>query len=227
MEQKPTKQYKGVWIPKEIFDNPDLTAVEKMLLAEIDSLDNGEGCFASNEFLGSKFDTSPESMANKISGLRKKGYIVDRSFDGRKRFISTSYHQKHEPSLNETHEPSLNKKVNIENNIENSIKVTKVTQGKALRGDKKVNGILNYWKEKTQLPVSDVKNQRRGASILLKTFSYLEVRALIDIVELAHRDKYATKEAKSLSIMDLARNKQAVMVYGKGKLNNQGGAIHV
>ena len=34
------RDFKGVWIPKEIWLNPDLTLVEKCLLVEIDSLDN-------------------------------------------------------------------------------------------------------------------------------------------------------------------------------------------
>ena len=46
------RDFKGVWIKKEIWLNTNLTLIEKVLIVEIDSLDNSErGCFASNEYL--------------------------------------------------------------------------------------------------------------------------------------------------------------------------------
>ena len=49
---KENRDFKGVWIPKEIWLNTDLSIIEKVLLVEIDSLDNSDrGCFASNEYL--------------------------------------------------------------------------------------------------------------------------------------------------------------------------------
>jgi len=43
------RDFKGVWIPKEIWLSPDLKAPEKMLWAEINSLDNEFGCVADND----------------------------------------------------------------------------------------------------------------------------------------------------------------------------------
>lgn len=89
MEKNP-RAFKGVWIPEILWLDPELSIVEVCLLTEIDSLDQGEGCFAGNEHFA-KFlrgRVSPGQVANIISGLRKKGYIVDRKFDGRKRYIS-------------------------------------------------------------------------------------------------------------------------------------------
>jgi uncharacterized phage protein (TIGR02220 family) len=83
------RDFKGVWIPKEIFLNEALSWAEKILLIEIDSLDqNGQGCFASNEYLAKFVQVSEGSMANMIVKLMNKGYIIKKGFDGRKRYVS-------------------------------------------------------------------------------------------------------------------------------------------
>ena len=41
------RDFKGVWIPKEIWLSADLSLTEKALFVEIHSLDNERGCFAS------------------------------------------------------------------------------------------------------------------------------------------------------------------------------------
>ncbi len=83
-----SRQFKGIWIPKEIYLEDGLNPVQKILLAEIDSLDNGEGCFASNEYLANFLEIETGSLANVLTDLRKKGWIIDRKFDGRKRYMS-------------------------------------------------------------------------------------------------------------------------------------------
>jgi hypothetical protein len=82
-----SRDFKGVWIPKEIWLNPDLLPLEKLFLAEIDSLDNdnAKGCFASNEYFGQFFRITEGSAANIISGLKKRGYVFQVFFDGRNR----------------------------------------------------------------------------------------------------------------------------------------------
>ncbi len=56
MERATPRDFKGVWIPKEIWLSADLTLMEKVLFVGIHSLDNEHGCYASNrhfaEFLG-------------------------------------------------------------------------------------------------------------------------------------------------------------------------------
>jgi hypothetical protein len=85
-----SRSFKGVWIPKEFWLDPELNAVEKCLLAEIDSLDNGDGCYASNKYFSKFFKQNEGSVANMISKLRKNNYLVDRKFDGRKRWLSVN-----------------------------------------------------------------------------------------------------------------------------------------
>lgn len=69
------RAFKGVWIPKEIWLDKDLNWVEKVLLVEIDSLDNDEGCWASNSYFADFFNLSKNRISILISSLSKKGYI--------------------------------------------------------------------------------------------------------------------------------------------------------
>lgn len=85
---EPERDFKGVWIPKEIYLAPDLSALEKILLAEIDSLDHGDGSYASNEYYATFLGVGIKYIEKMLTQLRKKSYVIDRKFDGRKRFIS-------------------------------------------------------------------------------------------------------------------------------------------
>ena len=70
------REFKGVWIPKEIWLDDNLTWSEKMLLVEIDSLSTLEkGCIATNEYLSSFFNLSKDRISKLISSLKAKGYI--------------------------------------------------------------------------------------------------------------------------------------------------------
>ena len=67
--------FKGIWIPREIWLSKELTIQEKVLLAEIDSLDNDEGCFASNDYFATFLGLSKERTRKIIASLKDKGYI--------------------------------------------------------------------------------------------------------------------------------------------------------
>lgn len=84
---KENRDFKGVWIPKSIWLNPELSITEKCLLVEIDSLDNDDtkGCFASNEYLAGFIGLSAGRVANMVSDLRKRGFVTQVFFDGRNR----------------------------------------------------------------------------------------------------------------------------------------------
>lgn len=87
--KKPIKrEFKGVWIPKKIYLDKNLSWTEKILLVEIDSLDQGRGCYASNKYLAKFLQKSESRIANLICKLRKQGMVRNRRFDGRKRYIS-------------------------------------------------------------------------------------------------------------------------------------------
>lgn len=75
MKQK--RDFKGVWFPRELYLTPKFTITEKFLLAEINSLDGEEGCFASNKHFAEFLSLSIGHISNMISSLRKKGVIID------------------------------------------------------------------------------------------------------------------------------------------------------
>lgn len=69
------RAFKGVWIPKEIWLSENLTLQEKVFLVEIDSLDNEDGCFASNKHFSKFFGLSKGRVSQVISQLNEKGFI--------------------------------------------------------------------------------------------------------------------------------------------------------
>jgi len=82
------RYFKGVWIPREIYLDDELNPVQKILLSEINSLDNGEGCFVSNEYLANFLKIDEGSVVNLLTDLRKKDWIINRKFGGCKRYMS-------------------------------------------------------------------------------------------------------------------------------------------
>ena len=69
------RDFKGVWIPRVVWLDKNLSWVEKLLLVEIDSLDNKDGCWASNKYFADFFDLSKDRVSKLISSLSKKEYI--------------------------------------------------------------------------------------------------------------------------------------------------------
>ena len=129
---KENRDFKGVWIPKAIWLNPDLSIIEKVLLVEIDSLDNSDrGCFASNQYLASFVQLSEGRVANIISDLKKRGFIIQVFFDGRNRGLriksESSFHENVKPEFTKMgkqrtrkreHNNTDNKTINNTDNIE-------------------------------------------------------------------------------------------------------------
>lgn len=69
------RDFKGIWIPKEIWLNKDLTLQEKVFLCEIDSLDNDDGCFASNLHFSNFFGLTKSRCSQIINILQEKELI--------------------------------------------------------------------------------------------------------------------------------------------------------
>lgn len=112
MKDKPKdRDFKGVWIPRELYLNKELSWSEKILLVEIDSLDKDpeKGCFASNQYLAEFLGLSPGRVANMISDLRHRGHIQQLFFDGRNRGIRSSFHS---PNLHKNVKVKLHENVN-------------------------------------------------------------------------------------------------------------------
>jgi hypothetical protein len=69
------RDFKGVWIDKQIWLNTELTWMEKLMIVEINSLDNENGCYASNAYFAEFFQISNGRASQIISSLSEKNYI--------------------------------------------------------------------------------------------------------------------------------------------------------
>ncbi len=79
------RDFKGVWIPKEIWLNKDLTLLEMVIFVEIDSLDNEDNCVAGNEYFADFCGCSESKVSKAIKKLQELNMIEVISFDGRHR----------------------------------------------------------------------------------------------------------------------------------------------
>ena len=71
------RDFRGIWIPRHIWLDKNLKPIEKILLAEIESLGGlHDGCFASNQYFADFLDLSKDRTSKLISGLKNKGYIT-------------------------------------------------------------------------------------------------------------------------------------------------------
>ncbi|MCG9873742.1 MAG: helix-turn-helix domain-containing protein [Leptospiraceae bacterium] len=75
----------GIWIPEWI-NNLGLKGNMRLLYAEIVSLSKN-GCFASNQHFADVLGLKQDTISRMISTLKKNGFIIQTSFDGRKRTL--------------------------------------------------------------------------------------------------------------------------------------------
>lgn len=81
------RDFKGVWIPREVWLSTELSLMEKVIFVEIHSLDNERGCFASNAYFAEFFGVSVRQIATYVASLKKKGYIESTLVNGFERTI--------------------------------------------------------------------------------------------------------------------------------------------
>ena len=111
------RDFKGIWIPNEIWLNYDLNANEKVLLAEIDSLDNENHCIASNDYFSNFLKVSIPTVTRAIKKLCDLGFITTENVDGRHRVIKMI----RVPNQNDEADSSKRLTNNINNNINNKV----------------------------------------------------------------------------------------------------------
>ena len=69
------RDFKGIWISKDVWLSEELTLIEKIFYVEIDSLDNDQGCFASNGYFSKFFSISAGRCSQVIKSLEAKGFV--------------------------------------------------------------------------------------------------------------------------------------------------------
>ena len=74
--EKPARDFKGIWIPRDIWLSEQLSLMEKVLFVEIHSLDNEDGCYASNRYFAEFFGMSERQVRTHIGSLKTKGFVL-------------------------------------------------------------------------------------------------------------------------------------------------------
>lgn len=112
------RDFKGIWIPKDIYLSKELNWTDKLILIEIDSLDNENHCTASNAYFAEFVGISERNVSKSINKLIQLGYVKLLSFDGKHRALTTESTQTRFKRLG-----SIDSNVyhnNIDNNIFNN-----------------------------------------------------------------------------------------------------------
>lgn len=124
-QEKPQRNFKGIWIPREVWLHPNLNTQQKCLLAEIVSLEGDEGCYASNEYFMNFFKCSKEKIQKDLQVLKKEKLIWIDRMTGRMRFIKTVHPRgvkNYTPEVSKITPPYNNKVYNKEISSKEDIK---------------------------------------------------------------------------------------------------------
>jgi len=185
MSEKKTnkeRQFLGIWIPREIYLNNDLSWTDKILVVEIHSLDNERGCFASNDYFAEFLGVTKTTISTSVSKLKKLGLIEQVSFDGRTRILKAAFKNYDNQTLNKfkgshkenlTHNKTSNKtsiKTITKSNID--LRKLKFINNVSLLNEsvETQNDFVMYWTEST-----NSKSNPKMKWELEKTFS-IEMR---------------------------------------------------
>lgn len=133
------REWRGIWIPKEVWLDERLSALEKIILFEVDSLDKEEGCFASNEYIAKFCQCSAWKVSTAISKLIELGYIRVVSFDGRHRTLKSCIRFTTEQPL-ENHKAAFGETHAINTSYKNKIDTTT-----SPADDGENNGFAEFW----------------------------------------------------------------------------------
>lgn len=87
------RDFKGIWIPKELWERKDLSTSEKILVLEIDSLSTGDGCYAKNSHFSDLLGVTNGTVENLISKLKVKK-LVDSDEKSGRRYLRVLTHEK-------------------------------------------------------------------------------------------------------------------------------------
>ena len=69
------KEFKGIWLPKEVIENTNLNDKEKMIYAMILSLSKNQECTVTNAYISKIFNITTIQVSRVINSLKKKGFI--------------------------------------------------------------------------------------------------------------------------------------------------------
>ena len=170
------RDFKGIWIPKEIWLNKELDVTEKALFAEIDSLDTNSHCTASNEYFANFLGVSESTITRGITHLKKMG-LIESDFNGRNRILRvvklTTLPRQFDEHIN-TNISNTNNNINKENILVEDISNTNNTREKSNKFDtfiEQYNSICKSLPKCTRL----TDKRKRAISKILNNYSEEEI----------------------------------------------------
>ena len=178
------RDFKGIWIPKEIWLSKDLTIMEKLLLVEISSLDNELGCYAGNAHFSEFFSLSKTRISLIIKALITKGYITSTLIykEGTQQILKRVLNICYRGYVTKVKEPPQ-QKLKENNTINNTLSNT-------VNKDKEVEiyfdnlEINNLFKEFLNLRISlKAKNTERAVKLILKKLEGLPSELQTEMLE--------------------------------------------
>ena len=187
------RAFKGVWIPKEIWLSKELTLTEKVFLTEIESLDNSDGCFATNEHFATFFNLSKNRCSEIVKSLEKKGYVdikyiyKENSKEILKRIIrikNRTICYKSTPSENRL-TPSENRLTPSENCEENntSINNTNNNISKDILSSNKLLPIIEAWNKLNLSKLVAIKPNTNRYKMLKTRINEFGIEKVIEAIE--------------------------------------------
>lgn len=187
------RDFKGVWIPKEIWLDSRLNALDKIILVEIDSLDCEDGCFASNQYLAEFCQCSENKISQSISLLVELGYLEIVKFDGRKRFIKSrlTKNVRQDDKICEADSQKI-KDNNIYNNKDNNTISKDIEKTPEKYGNSEINSLFDEWERCCGFRIdSKIKLNRFACQRLIKSHGFDNVSKALPFVAEAQADQYA------------------------------------
>lgn len=234
MEDK-ERDFKGVWIPKDIWLSSELSLIEKVVFVEIDSLDNEEHCTAGNEYFAKFCNCSESTISKAIKHLQDLKLIEIIDFDGRYRKIRVVKITR-QTSKNYKADYEILRPNNIYNNTDNrktflsKDKNAKRTpedflgSAKTLKQEKdteRINKFLDYYKSLNLPSIKKVNDKRKKAILnILNGFDESEVKQVLD--NFSNSDFLLGKKTDFKANIDWILKEDNFIKILEGKYNNHG-----
>ena len=214
---EPKRQFTGVWLPRELLLDERLTAVDKILYAEIASFGD-KGCWKRSEELMELCRVKRDAFGASCKRLIKFGYITQSREYGRMRRKSTlgfsqqsekpAVEQSEKPAVEQSEKPAVEQSekpaVHIDNTIDNTIDNI---------NSKKLLDLLN---EKTK---RNFRILPRGYKETLKRFSLEEIGKALDVLV---EDDWHSKKINELKSDYLLRASTIDNMLSKRKKQHEG-----
>ena len=180
------RDFKGIWIPKEIWLDDRLNALEKMILMEIDSLDTDEkGCYATNDYIAEFCQCTSTKVSLAVKKLVELEYIEVVKFDGRRRLIKSRLENNYKQTLRNLKADfkNINTLYNDKRNIERNIEINKkeIIKEKRYFEDDNLNDLFKDFlsmRKKIKAVNSD-----RAITLLINKLSKYDDKTKIKMIE--------------------------------------------